>query len=108
MTAGPPTPALLSWSRGPNAGTGLLAGLARSNQLQLELAGALERVLHGGLDGGQREGARPALSELRHEARGAVKLPGLVPAPEETLEQGGSGQPRVVVQAHVSRTARPS
>ena len=53
------------------------------------------------------EGTRPALSDLRHEARGAVGLAGLVPATEETLEQPGSGQPRVVVQAHGSRTARP-
>ena len=37
-----------------------------------------------------------------------VELPGLLPSPEEEpLEQRESGQPRVVVQAHGSRTARP-
>ena len=53
------------------------------------------------------EGTRPALSGLRHEARGAVGLAGLVPAMEQALEQRESGQPPVVVQAHGSRTARP-
>src|SRR5512137_2546997 len=95
----------LAWARDPNAGTRLLAGVTRSNQPQLQLARALERVLDGPLDSGQREGARAARSELRHKAGRAVELPGLVPAPEETLEQRESGQRRVVVQAHGSRTA---
>ena len=48
-----PAPILLSCRRNPDAGAALMAGLTRSHQLQLELAGALERVLHGALDGGQ-------------------------------------------------------
>jgi hypothetical protein len=83
----------------PYAGSGLLAAVTCAHEPQMQLARALEDVLHGPLYGGQREGARPALSELRHEAGRAVELPGFLATSEEALEQRKSGPRRVVVHA---------